>query len=586
MIYQEEDIVTDVVARKKLIDSWKYPSNMSRKAEAYKRKSCYNDKTKLFVVEELLKQFDTSTVNEMWYALSNISIYKKVVNKLARVYSEGVQRKGPTDEVTKSIDSLAKIMDINNRMKKINRWQKSSKSVIAGPIPVQLPDGTYQIKVDVQQAYNYDVVEDPNDKEKAMFIVISDYKPQATTTQTPVDPASAGRLPGVPMEPQQLQNVDPGVKQTATLVDSYTQQQQKPEDKLTTQDDEEYIWWSAKYHFTTDGKGVIKNMVEDTGQQTEQDLSNPLMEIPWDNYSIDQDGCFYGEGGDDLVDGAILINSMITNSQHIGVTQGYGQFWVKGKNLQKVYKTGPNKAITFEMEDKDTPDPSIGYASANPPLDALKNQVVMYVALYLTTNNLSTRAVATELNGTDMASGVAMMIDKSESTEDVNDQQSIFLNKEPNLWRKIQKWDTIYRAKNLLSEDFKMIPPLPVGIDKTIQIKFEEASPIQTEGDKIDALQKRKDLGINTMVELMIKDDPTLTEEKAKEKLLEIQKEAVQRAQTAMIGAPNESNKQPGFGQPNDNNPGSGNKPPAQKDPGSSDGGSGGSAGGKGAEQP
>jgi hypothetical protein len=43
-----------------------------------------------------------------------------------------------------------------------------------------------------------------------------------------------------------------------------------------------------------------------------------------------------------------------------------------------------------------------------------------------------------------------------------------------------------------------------------------------SEGENLDNIQKRKDLGINTMVELLMIDKPNMTEAEAEKKLLKI----------------------------------------------------------------
>ena len=59
----------------------------------------------------------------------------------------------------------------------------------------------------------------------------------------------------------------------------------------------------------------------------------------------------------------------------------------------------------------------------------------MYIALYLTTNNLSTSGVSTQLSGGNtLPSGVALILDKAESLEDVQDQRQVFIDKEPDIF--------------------------------------------------------------------------------------------------------------------------------------------------------
>ena len=108
-IKNEQDILK-IEVRKTIIDEIKGSENQARKHEAYKRYLCYKDKTKDFVIEQLLRQFDQSTVEEMQYCVSNISFVRKIIDKLARVYNNGVMREIVGDEpATENLHALEKI---------------------------------------------------------------------------------------------------------------------------------------------------------------------------------------------------------------------------------------------------------------------------------------------------------------------------------------------------------------------------------------------------------------------------------------------------------------------------------------------
>ena len=108
---------------------------------------------------------------------------------------------------------------------------------------------------------------------------------------------------------------------------------------------------------------------------------------------------------------------------------------MSGKNLPRNQTIGPNKAVILEYEDGE-PVPQVGFATANPPLRELMQNVESLVALTLTTNDLSTSGVSASLDGGGaVASGVALMVDKAESQEDVKDQRQMFIDGEKDIWR-------------------------------------------------------------------------------------------------------------------------------------------------------
>ncbi len=527
MITNEAQIL-DPQTRAKILADITGPEELARKNEAYNRYLSFKDQTRRLVVEQLAKQFDDVTIQEMSYALANISVVKKVISKLSQVYANGVVRKvrlqdKEVEEATKRLQKLEEILDFNTVMKTSNRFLKLQKNLMVGVLPKQDLTGNYCLKVEPYQPYNYSVIPNPKDKTCPWIVILSAYKPEAKAYTTG-NTATAGRTSGL---------LGPSVP---PMSDGKDQINADPDDG---KEKDEFIWWSPNYHFTTDAKGEItKAPVNPNASTFQEQYANPIKRLPFVNFAIDQDGEFWAMGGDDLIDGAVLINSMISQTNHISVIQGYGQFWMKGKNLPRNVKVGPSKVILLEWGDKEDPEPSIGYASSNTNLEALAKLVEMYTALLLSTNNLSTSSVAAQLAGNqNLASGIALMIDKAESREDVQDQQQIFKDKETDIWNLIAQWSQIYAAN--LGEEFKQTV-LPTE-RFVVSLAFNPAQAIQSEGEKLDNLQKRQALGINTKEELLMMDNPGMTDAQAKEKLAKIGETMMEISSDLVIGKPQEA---------------------------------------------
>jgi len=499
-IKDESEVLGDAALRKAIIEEINGPENQARKDESFRRHTCYKDQTSQYVVRELLKQFDDDTVREMNYSISNISIGRKIIDKLGRVYSSGVQRAGRDDSETEAIEKTSKLVELNRVMKRANRYLRMHHNTIVGVLPCPVSNnGTelYEIKVQAYQPHLYDVIEDYYDREKPKFVILSNYK-MVTPQMTSVDPAKANRGASAVVPRKTSDGKD------QIIADH-------PNDDGANV--EEYIWWSKYYHFTTNKAGEIIS----------ESVDNPIQELPFVNFAMDQEGSYWAQGGRDIFDGAILLNCMITNAHHIGVTQGYGQFWMKGKGLPRFIKAGVNKSILLEVESKDDPDPQLGFASSNPKLQELKAQIEMYAALLLTTNNLSTKAVSSNLSGGDnFASGISLIIDKAESIEDVQEQRDVFYHNEPIIFELISMWEQVY--KNSLTDPFKQAM-LPADVEA--QIKFNDYKPIMSEKEKLENIKLRKELGINSMIELLMQDDQSLTQKQAEEKLLKLLEEQI-----------------------------------------------------------
>lgn len=504
--FESELLKADV--RAKIIEEIEGRENLVRKFQAYKRYQCYKDKTSHYVVELLLCQFDAVTVEEMRYALSNISIVKKVIDKLARVYSNGVERSISGNETaTKNLKTLEKVLDVNTAVKKANRFLKLNKNVdlFVKPCPVYDANGNtvkWTIKLEVLLPYLYDVVEDYYDRTKAMCVILSDYQPPSTALAN-----MDGRRSPVPLSSAIVSDGKKDGKDQ-TIADSPADQKNYTGENCEKQ----YVFWSKNYHFTCNSKGEI------IANETNPNNENPLKVFNHINFAIDQDEAFWAEGGDDLIDGAVLINALVTHTMHVGTVQGYGQFYMTGENLPRSIKVGPTKAIIAEYKKDEQAKPEMGFLNASPQLDSLRGLLEMYIALLLTTNNLSTSGVSTQLSGgSTLPSGIALILDKAESLEDIQDQRQVFIDKEPDMWEAINQDLKVYGDGNLV-EELKGLQ-LPDDFKKNFNLKFHDATPIMSEQEKLNNMKLRQELGIDTMLSLLMKDDPSLSEQQAEEKL-------------------------------------------------------------------
>jgi hypothetical protein len=368
MRLKSEAEILDLRVRKQIIDEINGPENRRRKDYHYKVDQCLEDQTKVFVIEMLLKMFKSSTVERMSYAISNISILKKIINKLARVYSNGVDRQIADSDIENEIlNKVVDLLKVNQQMKLANITLKAHKNcpVFVKPCRQVDPNGEtcWDVRIDPLSPHLYDAVENFWDRTTPMCFILSNYDQQATRSVS-IDPAAQGRTVNQPLPPKQGDGRDQKIAD-------------KKEDQDQGDDSEKlkpYIWWANSYHFTTNGLGQIvdENMVimVNQGQVPDDELiSNPIGEMPFENLAIGQRNSFFARGGDDLVDGSVLVNSMITNVNHVGITQGYGQLVMKGKNLPRIIEGGPDSAILLEYEKEDHPVPEFDFVSANPSAD-------------------------------------------------------------------------------------------------------------------------------------------------------------------------------------------------------------------------
>ena len=526
MRIKTQDEILDPTVRKRLIEEIEGAENVSRKSIAFKRWSIWKNKSKVFVRQLLGNFLDESTVKEMEYSISNISIAKKIVDKLAKVYCNGVHRTYGEDEADKALSCVEDKLEINLQMKTANKLLKLLRNAVLYIKPVESVDNDGEVmrspSIIPMSSHLYDVVEMHSDRTKPMVFILSNFDLDASSlgisSRNISELAAKHDATSTPLSGD-------GIDQT--IADKKEDTDEGLEQKKV------YVWWTDKYHFTTLGSEVVdpSTMVVFQVQEGEalgELVLNPIEEMPFVDLHIDQEGTYWAEGGDDLIDGDLLVNSMLSNAHHIGITQGFGQLVMIGKDLPSAVKLGPNKTILLPTDDE-AGQTSAEYITANPPLDALAKQVEMYVALLLTTNNLSTSGVQAALSGGQMAaSGIALAIDKSDSLEDVKDQRDIFVRAEKGVLRKIAKWLQYFDEQEELDPEFK---DCKIPHDKSPTTDFADAQILVTEAEKLANLKLREELGINTAVELIMK-DRGINEAEANNVLIKITADSVLRLAT------------------------------------------------------
>ena len=509
-----EQQILDPGVRAIILESIVGSENNQRKNDMFRRWEILKDQTDIHVRNLLWRQFDAVTVDEMEYALTNFSIGRKIVKKLAKVYANGVKREMPKKADTRAIEDMADSVRLNTKMKKANTYLKAAKNclIYVKPVRVQMDNAEPKFRYDVLPMfpYNYDVIENQDDKEKPLVVILSDYSPIQTKLFSQ-QPEAEGRT----FSSRSAKSVGGGDGTDSPIADDPRDAGSKDEQGRR------YIWWSKNYHFTTDYKG---NVVSG------EDIENPIHMLPFVNIAEQQDGQFWALGGDDITDGSIKLNALISHVNHVAITQGYGQLVVSGPNIPRSYKVGPNHAINLERPEGETTNATAEFISANPPITELMNLAAMQVGLLLSTNNLSTKGIQTDLSGANAAeSGIRVLLDMAELIGEIEEDEELFREAEPDVYSLMAKWDELYRSKDLLVDEQLKIK-VPASFDQ-MSIAFPSAKPIMSEKEELEIIQTRRTLGMNTEVELLQRDNPDLTEKQAEEKLMRLNEEKIERMQ-------------------------------------------------------
>lgn len=511
-LYSEEQIL-DPIVRKEIIKAILDTSNQKRKNEAKRRHEVYKDQTIKYVMKKLQNEgLKPATLTLMENRASNISIAKKVVNKLAKCYKDGVRRDAGSDQINLQVDLLNTMLQFTSSQKKVDRYLRLQKNALAFFLPEAIDEGKFVLKMKVFSPWQYDAIENPKDPDCPIGIILSDfYNPQVQSVIT----GGANQTTGIEATgPKQTVGRDP-----APIAEGYATTEAMPA--------EQYIFWGNKYHFTMDKNGQIINAISPEG------LLNPIGMFPGVTMAKERDDGFWAGGGDDLIDGAILINTQITDMNAILFMQGWGQLVITGPkgSVPKQMETGPHHAMVLTYNPKKGEQmPKVDVVSSNPPIDAWMQAIEQYCALLLSTNNLAPGAISGKLDATNFPSGIAMLFEHSESTEDVEDAQHEFAVAERKEWKVIAGWYNYLYDRNALNEDWSVVGRLPEPGKLEVVVKFNPANQFIPESERLDNMRKKKDLGITTQLDMLMQENPGMTEEEATAKLMEIKKEQEEAA--------------------------------------------------------
>lgn len=500
----DEKILNEEFRRDYIENHIRSKENIARKREASLRHDLLKDKTRKHVIHRLEKELKPRTVQTMQHRASNISIFKKVVNKKARVFTEGVSRvvsakteneadRKRAELETIQVQALTEAMKLDTEMKRVNKYEEASKNCLLYIAPRKNIEESgdekelYDIAPEALFPYSYDVIPDEKNVTEARVVILSDF----VDRNAEVDHTIIADRPG------------------EALVNKQSYSDSKKEDNLV------YEWWSKKYHFFTNSKGKLIGGGEGT---------NDIQMLPFIDYSFDKNGCFWSEGGDDLSEGSILLNVIITDLLCISNNQGWGQLIItnaKDDTLQG-QDQGVHYAMLFTKNQEDDESPDAKYISANPPLGDWINIVKTYLTLMLITNELSPKGVAGDLAADNIVSGISKILDEADYIADLTDTYQCYADKERLLWRRVIAWYSYLNDRQALSQEFADVDA-PESSD--VILSFDQRKPIVSEKERTSIIKDRLAIGLDSMIDAVMRDDDSLTRAEAQAKLQRILKD-------------------------------------------------------------
>jgi hypothetical protein len=495
----EADLLNASIRQAVIDDILNSPEAKARKDEHLRRGEAFRDRTKEHVLRLLRKEMGTETASEMQHRTPNLGIVKKVIGKKARVYKDRPVRKAEDEAGQELLDQAVEVLSMDSLMKQVNALVELHLNIFVMLLPYQSrKDGLWCVAASILDPTRFDVVEDENEPTEPMAVITSYFRDQNGF----------------------LQDYRTGDATSSTIAEASASKGKELK--------QFFVWWSDNFHFTTDEQGVIV--------QAPDGNVNPFGCIPGVSFAKGQNGQFWAEGGEALVDNAILFGLLMADMNYSAKYQSIGIGYVKGKGPLSSVNVGPSRFIKMAYEEGD-PVPEIGFATPSPALDSNMAMLEQFLSMMLTSEGLEPGSITGKLDaGGAATSGVQEIIMRSEPTSIIEDEQQLYKEAEPELVEVLAKIVAAYKP-DMLDEDLRELAGMPLDFD--YDLSFQAPAPLMTEKERLELFKLKKETGFYSDDELMEYLFPDLDQETRAAKLTEIaaRREAMAAALKPVKGA-------------------------------------------------
>jgi len=475
---------------KAIIDEIESDDNKRRKAEHQKRQHVFNDHLRPYVLSMLGKEFSPQTVSEM-RTCTSLNLSKRIVQEMASIYRRSPERTyaEATEIQFEGIEAIYTAAKANVKLKRSNEKYKLHDQCAIQVIP---KDG--EICVKLLAPHQYDVIPDPMDPERPLAYIISVYDKTNLDNETTSVKDIQGNHYGSKNESNSY-----GANKKIADKNDYKQSMNR------------YIVWTNELNLVIDSSG---NILESN--------PNPIGMLPFIDVSGEKDFEFWlrrGSGVTEFTLDFAVVMSDVVNTNRL---QSYAQPVIVAEKIPESVTVGPQH-ILFLPIDATRPEvkPSFDFASPNPDLNASLSLVDRLISLFLTSQGIDPKTIASSGEGNKFTSGLERLLSMIEKFEASQDDIELFRDVEQRLYLLFRSWYQVIAGTDMLDQrlNFGAWP------DTIIQtVKFSGPEMVRTEADREESVARRLEAGMLSRVEAIM-ELREVDRDKAVEILLEIDKE-------------------------------------------------------------
>lgn len=447
-----------MASTKEIIDKVLSTENRHRINEDKRRYKVYQGKLKDEILQHLRKEFLLEkTVAAMAHRIVPINITQKIINKLAMVYREAPER-SPSE----ANENDQMLIDSYVRSMQLNQKMKFANRYFKLMKHVALEpfvgrDGYPKIRVLPSHTYT---------------------------------PLSYDELE--PEKPTEF------VKHVKTDCEDTR--------------DMRFHYWSDEQFLILDGEGSI--VIDEMVPLDNEDGLNTYGKIPFIYLAENDDGKLIPVADDDLISMQFVIATLLTDLTYASKYQAWSLYVLTGVDTSQKVEMNPSAVLSLP-EGAD-----LKSIKADVDINQMLSQVETLVGMLLTTKNLSVGDISGQIQANAAASGVAKMIDRSETTEDRIDQEQYFINAERDLWDLLANhMIPVWNDERMLADEMRGV----FSSDFEIQVNFPDQKPHVSDKELIEIQIMKLDNGLTTKKRALQEIHKDKTSQEVEELLAEIE---------------------------------------------------------------
>lgn len=291
---------------------------------------------------------------------------------------------------------------------------------------------------------------------------------------------------------------------TPNILDVIYEVPEDPQEILITKlsqtkrpEDTTYSYWSALEHFILDARGNLLPNPDNT------ENINPYGLLPFISFfDCDPESDFFLSGGDDLITAQKALNLKCVDLLRNIQLQAWGQPWAKGLGVTKL-EFGPETAISLPK------DGDFGYAQPQAVIGEVVKAIDYFIKQIAITNSLPSTVFSTEVVS---ESGIAKWFDTLDLSEARQDDIELYRVYEAKIF------ETTKRVWNYHN------PDNPISESASLSIDFADIALPQSETERLHTAEKKIDMGVWSVVDALMSENPDLKDRKQAIQELELKR--------------------------------------------------------------